>query len=233
MNNLENKIDEIETHLNEFDERKRKLIKKIETTKGTRIRAYNRCIYWNGMLNIMNYVFAALVVLLSIMLLTYKCDFIKYGLICLSIISLVFSLIVSNAGFEGKYRDYKDSFNRLEKLLYELNKISYNDINNLNIIENNYLTEISCSINHKDIDYFQYKMDCLHEKEGKELTKKEIEKIKWIKQKYRKYKSMEFVNKIAITLGLYAIYALFYYTIILCKKIFEFFSGLFTKKNKI
>lgn len=197
----------------------------IIDTKETRIRAYKRCLYWNSLLNIMNNVYASIVVLLSILLLTYSSEslIIQYGLICLSIVSLVFSLIVNNADYEGKYHDYKDSFNRLEALLSEMKYIDYTE-DSLKVIENKYNNELSSSINHKSCDYNQYKMDTLYRCKFDELSDNEktklIERNKEIVRNYRKDKSKEFVCKIAVTLGLYAIYALFYYLVLLVKLIF-------------
>ena len=67
-------------------------------------------------------------------------------------------------------------------------------------------------------------MDTLYKCKFDELSDNEktklIERNKEIVRNYRKDKSKEFVCKIAVTLGLYAIYALFYYLVLLVKLIF-------------
>lgn len=217
MNSIQNQT--VENNASDLSKIKNNLIEKIKKTKNTRIRSYNRCVYWNNMLSVMNSVYSALVVLLSIMSLAYNGNnrFIQYGLICLSITSLVFSLIVNNVNYAEKSRDYKESFNSLEKLLSDLNSLENLNINDLKQIENLYNHEMSSRINHKDVDYFQYMIDIYSEKIDT-LSAEEKIKFKDIKKKYIKYKSMEFANKIIITLGLYAIYALLYHIIIIFKK---------------
>ncbi len=204
----------------EYDE----LLQKMRDTKECRIRAYNRCKYWSGLLNVMSGIYGALVVLLSILLLDYSGQdlFLQYLLICLSIVSLVFTFIINNAGYDEMYHNYKNSFNYIETLLSELKNINYiDDLNKkielLKIVNDKYLIEIASSQNHKDVDYYQYKMDTFHRNEIK--TDQDIKKWHSIKKQYIKYKSMDYVCKLFITLGLYFIFSLLYHLVILIKTI--------------
>lgn len=184
---------------------KEDLIRKMDMTRYCRINAYKRCKEWDSFFNVILFVYNLIMISLSIIVLFIKGDtnlYFSIALIVFSVCTFAIDLFMGVNDYSSLAEKYKNSYNKIEHLIYEL-KCKAENKEQIESVYKNYLDHISSSINHEEIDYLRL---CEEYPDNYMDTNKEI-----AAQKHKKYATVCFRNfmlKVILTFTAYLFIAI-------------------------